>query len=153
MKPIYKADDGAEFETPAEVEAHNKFLKAKDLFGKAWDELRKTEFGKLKTADGYLLSDQGEGWFKGRYYLVQYEYSLQPSILEVSLYPSKVHSFSVAADGIEIYIDHYNMRDTVTIRFHLKDLYRKKENANKRIVEILKRNIELCEAQIIELEK
>ena len=152
IKQTFTAADGATFDTIEAAEKHNLFVEARKKFDDAWRDLSRIANDQFKTADGFDFVSEYGSFFEERCYLVRGDYSLNPTIMEISLYPSSVRSIAVDDKQIRIRFDFYNGREHSEIQFDLCDLFKKKENAQKRIVEILKSNIEICEKQIAEIE-
>lgn len=147
----FTASDGKTFTNKSDAENHNKFIKAQKAYNLAWTELKALDINSYKTADGFDFDDDASNWSKTAHYLIRGEFSLEPDIVEISLYPSNIRWISVSQTTIEICAMVYGYEGN-EITFDLHNLYKKKENAEKRIVEILRKHIEQLEARISEIE-
>ena len=71
-----------------------------------------------------------------------------PSIVEVSIFPSQIQSIYVEKDDVVIHADIFSGGNSQDRRFRLSEIYKKKENAEKKLVELLEARIKGLQAEI-----
>lgn len=147
-KAIYKSH-GEEFDTPEAAEKNDKIVEASRVLQEAWEKLRAVNLEGYLTADGEQI--RFDRWKD--YYVVRGEYfHLEQSIERVSLTTDRVKAIEVDGDDIKFHVYQYDVfsnSNTVHEReFWLSEIYATEEGAERKIVEIMERNIDFLQTTL-----
>ena len=133
MKQIYKTSDGREFTDEKSAELHEELVEAEHNFNQARKILARKLCETQFTADGFPFD-----FSQWTYYSVMGGILNRPYIQEISINPWKL-SFD-CRDFLEI--SYEDEKSGASRKIDFKDLYYKKENAEKRKKELLAEYIE-----------
>lgn len=152
MNPQFKANDGELFDTEKEAINHNKFLEAKEALDTAIDNFRRVSVGTHKTADGKPIDKEGI-W--SDYWIITDRYwSLRPSIVRVTIWPTSVQAIHIKDDDIEfcicIYPGGINSEHKYS-HVNLSDMYSTEDAAKTALVDLLRKDLKIIESQIDEI--
>lgn len=143
MEAIYKATDGQEFGTADEASRHNRVLDALEKVREAWGVLRQASVSGFKTADGEEFD-----WRLGdTFYYIRGAYSSSPTIER--FYFSGIPILTTDhRENLAFQWQFYSDGKYETRTVSLDEVYAKKINAEKRVIELLEDRVGWMQKEI-----